>query len=273
MSDDIIIKSMKNNKYGKIIHTSSSSGIYGNFGQSNYAAAKLGLVGLTQTVAIEGRKHNVHCNAIAPVAASRMTEALFPADMLDRLKPDYVAPLTLYLCHDSCEETGATIEVGGGWAAKIRRESAAGAIYATKGSYPTVEDVAANFEKICDFSEDSEAIESITEATMRIMTALMDMPDALEPEVIEDEGKWDSRKIRFIFKIGRYIVLSYLIFSFSSIFFFAWLVLVTIWLLLYVVLYICIEYPYYEPESGLESSLEMPVENITNSSIDYYQGT
>ena len=182
---------MKNNKYGKIINTASSSGIYGNFGQTNYAAAKLGLVGLTQTVAIEGRKHNVHCNAIAPVAATRMTESLFPADMLDRLKPDYIAPLTLYLCHEDCEETGSTIEVGGGWAAKIRRESAAGAIYAHKGAYPSVEDVAANFDKICDFSEGAEAIESIQEATMRIMTALMDMPEApAEPEpVVEDEGK------------------------------------------------------------------------------------
>ena len=181
-------ENMKNNKYGKIINTASSSGIYGNFGQTNYAAAKLGLVGLTQTVAIEGRKHNVHCNAIAPVAATRMTESLFPADMLDRLKPDYIAPLTLYLCHEDCEETGSTIEVGGGWAAKIRRESAAGAIYANKGGYPSVEDVAANFDKICDFSEGAEAIESIQEATMRIMTALMDMPDAPEP-VIEDEGQ------------------------------------------------------------------------------------
>jgi len=183
-------ENMKNNKYGKIINTASSSGIYGNFGQTNYAAAKLGLVGLTQTVAIEGRKHNVHCNAIAPVAATRMTESLFPADMLDRLKPDYIAPLTLYLCHEDCEETGSTIEVGGGWAAKIRRESAAGAIYAHKGGYPSVEDVAANFDKICDFSEGAEAIESIQEATMRIMTALMDMPEApAEPEpVVEDEG-------------------------------------------------------------------------------------
>jgi len=185
-------ETMKAQKYGKIIHTSSSSGIYGNFGQANYAAAKLGLVGLTQTVAIEGQKHNVHCNAIAPVAASRMTEALFPEDMLERLKPEFVAPMTLYLCHESCEETGATIEVGGGWAAKIRRESAAGALYAHKGAFPTVEDVAANFDKICDFSSDSEAIGSITEATMRIMTALTDMPEgpaaASTADDDEDEG-------------------------------------------------------------------------------------
>ena len=183
---------MKEQKYGKIIHTASSSGIYGNFGQSNYAAAKLGLVGLTNTVAIEGRKHNIHCNAIAPVAASRMTESLFPQEMLERLKPEYVAPLTLYLCHESCEETGSTIEVGGGWAAKLRRESAAGAVYANKSEYPSVEDVAANFDKICDFSEESEAIGSISEATMRIMTALMDMPEGpaavAEPED-DDEGK------------------------------------------------------------------------------------
>ena len=189
---------MKEQKYGKIIHTASSSGIYGNFGQSNYAAAKLGLVGLTNTVAIEGRKHNIHCNAIAPVAASRMTESLFPPEMLERLKPEYVAPLTLYLCHESCEETGSTIEVGGGWAAKLRRESAQGAVYANKSEYPSVEDVAANFDKICDFNEESEAIGSISEATMRIMTALMDMPEgpaAVEAED-DDEGKPPSNENR-----------------------------------------------------------------------------
>jgi len=126
----------------------SSSGIYGNFGQANYAAAKMGLVGMTNTVAIEGAKNNVLCNAIAPAALSRMTENIFPAEMHDRLNPKFVAPLTLYLCHETCEENGSVIEVGGGWAGKIRFESAEGALFAHKSAPPTVEDVERNFAKI-----------------------------------------------------------------------------------------------------------------------------
>lgn len=84
---------MKDNKFGRIINTGSSSGIYGNFGQVNYAAAKSGLHGFTQALAQEGQKYNIFTNTIAPVAASRMTETVMPQHMLENLKPDYIVPL------------------------------------------------------------------------------------------------------------------------------------------------------------------------------------
>jgi NAD(P)-dependent dehydrogenase (short-subunit alcohol dehydrogenase family) len=86
---------MKQNKFGKIVNTTSASGLYGNFGQVNYSAAKMGLVGLTKSIAIEGRKSNVHANAIAPLAASRMTEKVFPSVMLEKMDPKFVMPLVL----------------------------------------------------------------------------------------------------------------------------------------------------------------------------------
>ena len=85
----------------------------------------MGLVGLTKSVAIEGKKNNICCNAIAPLATSRMTEKIFPAVMLEKMDPKFVAPLVLFLCHESCNETGAVFEVSAGWAAKIQTESAA----------------------------------------------------------------------------------------------------------------------------------------------------
>lgn len=75
--------------------TASNSGLYGNFGQANYSAAKMGLVGLANTVAIEGRKNNIHCNVIVPTAASRLTEDILPPDLYDQLKPDLIAPVVV----------------------------------------------------------------------------------------------------------------------------------------------------------------------------------
>ena len=100
--------------------TSSAAGIYGNFGQSNYSAAKLGLFGLSNTLSLEGAKYNIKSNTIAPLAKSRLTETVMPEELLANLKPDYVAPLVLYLCHESCDETGSLFEVGAGWIGKCR---------------------------------------------------------------------------------------------------------------------------------------------------------
>ncbi len=111
---------MKANNFGRIIMTASGAGIYGNFGQANYSAAKLGLLGLSNTLSIEGSKYNIRCNTIAPVARSRLTQTVMPEEILDVLKPEYVAPLVLFLCHEATEETGGLFEVGGGWVGKGR---------------------------------------------------------------------------------------------------------------------------------------------------------
>ena len=92
---------MVEQKYGRIVMTTSSTGLYGNFGQANYGAAKLAQVGLMQTLAIEGAKYGIHVNALAPTAATRMTEGLMPAEVLAALKPEAVVPAMLVLAHES----------------------------------------------------------------------------------------------------------------------------------------------------------------------------
>jgi NAD(P)-dependent dehydrogenase (short-subunit alcohol dehydrogenase family) len=92
---------MNEQKYGRIVMTTSSSGLYGNFGQSNYGAAKLALVGLMQTLSLEGAKNNIHVNALAPTAATRMTEGLMSADVLALLQPEAVVPAMLVLASES----------------------------------------------------------------------------------------------------------------------------------------------------------------------------
>ena len=117
---------MRDQGYGRVIFTASAAGIYGNFGQANYSMAKLGLAGLSNTLALEGRKYNVRVNTIAPIAGSRMTESIFPKELVDALRPEYVSPLVGWLSHESCEETGGLFEVGGGFFGKLRWERTQG---------------------------------------------------------------------------------------------------------------------------------------------------
>nr|XP_061804409.1 peroxisomal multifunctional enzyme type 2-like isoform X2 [Nerophis lumbriciformis] len=162
---------MKNQKFGRIIMTASAAGIYGNFGQANYSAAKLGLLGLSNTLAIEGRKYNIHCNTIAPVAGSRLTETVMPPDLVAALKPEYVAPMVLWLCHEQCQENGGLFEVGAGWIGKLRWERTQGCITRQKNQPSTPEAVRDQWDKVCDFT-DSTKPTSIQESLQSIVSVL-----------------------------------------------------------------------------------------------------
>lgn len=143
---------LREKSYGRIIMTTSAAGIYGNFGQANYSAAKLGLLGLANTLAEEGRAKGIHVNTIAPIAASRLTETIMPPELLANLKPEMVSPLVAWLCHEDCEETKGLFEVGAGYVAKLRWERALGTSFPL-GKHFSVDDVAKRWEKITDFTD------------------------------------------------------------------------------------------------------------------------
>jgi NAD(P)-dependent dehydrogenase (short-subunit alcohol dehydrogenase family) len=109
---------MREQGYGRIVSTSSAAGIFGNFGQANYGAAKMGLVGFTNVLAVEGAKFNIKANAIAPLALTRMTEDIL-GGLGDKLQPELISPLVTYLSHESCEATGRVFSVGGGRVAEV----------------------------------------------------------------------------------------------------------------------------------------------------------
>ncbi|GAA3838930.1 SDR family oxidoreductase [Sphaerisporangium flaviroseum] len=110
---------MKEQRYGRIVNTSSPSGLFGSFGQANYSTAKMGLVGLTKTLGIEGARAGIKANAIAPIAWTRMTEALLPAEFEDKFTSDRVSPLVAFLAHESCETSGEVFSVGAGRIARV----------------------------------------------------------------------------------------------------------------------------------------------------------
>ena len=109
---------MKEQKFGRIIMVTSAAGLYGNFGQTNYSAMKLALVGFANSLAIEGAKLGIKVNTIAPLAGSRMTETIMPPDFVKALKPEFVTPLVAFLCHEGTDQTGGVFEVGAGWISK-----------------------------------------------------------------------------------------------------------------------------------------------------------
>ncbi len=111
---------LREQNYGRVIMTASAAGLYGNFGQANYASAKMGLVGLGQTLAQEGAKYGIHTNIIAPIARSRMTETMLPPEVLEHLEPTLVSPLVAWLCAEACSSNGQVYEVGAGLVTRLR---------------------------------------------------------------------------------------------------------------------------------------------------------
>ncbi|KAL1843314.1 hypothetical protein VTJ49DRAFT_2131 [Mycothermus thermophilus] len=139
-------------KFGRVINTASAAGLYGNFGQTNYSAAKLAMVGFTETLAKEGAKYNIAANVIAPIAASRMTETVMPPDVLALMKPEWVVPLVAVLVHkNNTTESGSIFEVGGGFISKLRWERSSGQLLKCDDSY-TPSAVLKKWNQVVDFS-------------------------------------------------------------------------------------------------------------------------
>lgn len=161
---------MREQGYGRLIFTASAAGIYGNFGQTNYAMAKLGLHGMSQTLSLEGRNKNIMVNTIAPIAGSRLTETVMPKEMVDALKPEFIMPLVLKLCDENSQETGGLYEVGAGWVGKVRWERTRGHAFSVSEGF-SPEDVNDVWEDIIDFT-DADHPSSIAEANRPIIKNL-----------------------------------------------------------------------------------------------------
>eukprot|EP00928_Gymnodinium_smaydae_P043761 TRINITY_DN29261_c0_g1_i1.p1 TRINITY_DN29261_c0_g1~~TRINITY_DN29261_c0_g1_i1.p1 ORF type:complete len:1287 (-),score=185.15 TRINITY_DN29261_c0_g1_i1:256-4116(-) len=144
---------MEKNQFGRIIFITSGTGLYGSFGQANYAAMKSAVLGLTFTLALEGKKRNIRANAVAPLAASRMMETVRSKEELAKLPMQTIPNLIAYLCHDSCDCTGGIFELGGYWISRLGWRRSRGVRFPA-GFTP--EDVAARFQELSSFDEGAE---------------------------------------------------------------------------------------------------------------------
>ena len=155
---------MREQQYGRIIFTSSSSGVFGNFGQTNYGSAKMAMIGLMNTLKIEGQNKNIFTNSITPVAYTRMTEGLIPEDFGKNLKPEFVTPAVMYLASDDAPN-GVIMAAGAGVFSRIFIHETMG-VSLGMGEEMTPENIKANWDKISDMS-DARALQNGGEQTLK----------------------------------------------------------------------------------------------------------
>jgi 3-hydroxyacyl-CoA dehydrogenase/3a,7a,12a-trihydroxy-5b-cholest-24-enoyl-CoA hydratase len=201
---------MREQKYGRIIMTSSAAGIYGNFGQANYSMAKLGLYGFGSTLAIEGKKNNVVVNTIAPIAGSRMTETVLPPELIAALKVEYVTALVVKLCHESHEDGGGLYEVGGGFYSKLRWERTHGKLFRL-GRDVSAEDVNDSWGEVSDFANASHPqtigasmepiMDNVKAGPSKGGNAFVDVDAALGYQFPEMTSRYDERDLS-IYALG-----------------------------------------------------------------------
>jgi len=148
----------RENGFGRVVVATSTSGLFGNFGQANYGAAKMGLVGMINTLAQEGAKYDIKANAVAPIAATRMTQDILPPEVFEKLTPEYVAPVVAYLCTEEVPDTASVFIVGGG---KVQRVALFQNSGVTFTEMPSVDDVAVRWGEIADLSAAERAAFSL----------------------------------------------------------------------------------------------------------------
>jgi 3-hydroxy-3-methylglutaryl CoA synthase/NAD(P)-dependent dehydrogenase (short-subunit alcohol dehydrogenase family)/putative sterol carrier protein len=164
---------MRENGYGRIVMTTSAAGLYGNFGQTNYSAAKMGLVGLMNTLKLEGKKYDIKVNTIAPIAASRLTEDVMPPDLFEKCKPEYVAPMVMCLCNENCKESGAIFNAGMGYFNRAAVYTGRATQLGDAQNPPTPEQIHENWKKINSL----EGAKEIEDGNAAIVDLISPPPD------------------------------------------------------------------------------------------------